>query len=342
MSYTKSVKAKLYQYFKQRFKMKPSTKGYERCNCMFCGGSYSYGININTSRTGCFRCGEKKTPVELLMELEGFDTTVQVRAFLSIQQEYEHYDRLIGPRDKPKNVEKLSLPEGFKLLGMDNSFLCKSATAYMKKRGFDIDQLIMRGIGYCDDGEYWGYIVFPFYSRGELVFYQGRRFIDSAGPKMKNIESERFGVGKSQVMYNEESLFMYNKIWLVESITNSLTVGDSSIATLGKDVSTYQLSRIIGSPCSSVVIGLDDDAYLKAILLGMSIVHYKKVKVLQFPEGVDINQLGKKESRRIEKKSDYLSYSQLLKLKLDHEGKSALYSHKERPSSYSFKRGANQ
>lgn len=340
MSYTKSIKSKLYQYFKQRLKMKPSTKGYERCDCMFCGGTYTYGININKSMTHCFKCSERKTPVELLMELEGFETTQEVRNFLSIQQEYEHFDRVIGQSKKPIISEKLQLPESFKLLGMDNSFLCRSATAYMVKRGFTVDQLIMRGIGYCDDGEYWGYVVFPFYSRGELIFYQGRRFISAAGPKMRNIESERFGIGKTQVIYNEEALFMYNKLWLVESITNSLTIGDNSIATLGKDISSYQLSHIIGSPCKSVVIGLDDDAYLKAILLGMQLVHYKRVKVLQFPSGVDINQLGKKESRRIEKESNYLSYSELMKLKLEYEGKTALYAHKERPSSYNFKRGA--
>lgn len=340
MMYTKSIKGKLYYYFKQRLQTKPSTKGWERCDCMYCGGKFTYGINIKNFKSHCFKCGEWRSPLDLLMELEGFDTIIEVRKFLSIQQEYEAYDKLLGST-KPQEYEEVELPKGFKLVGMDNSLLCRSATNYLKLRGFKVEDLIQRGVGYCDDGEYWGYVVFPFYSRGKLVFYQGRRFISSAGPKMRNVESERFGIGKTQVIYNEEALYIYNKVWVVESITNNLTIGDNAIATLGKSISSYQRSHIIGSPCKSIVIGLDEDAYLEALVFAMQIVPYKRVKVLQFPEGKDINDLGKKESRRIEKETNYSSYTELLQKKLEHEGKVALYAHKERPSSYNFKRGAS-
>ena len=137
--------------------------------------------------------------------------------------------------------------------------------------------------------------------------------------KFKNPSVEDFGLGKSMLTYNADSLAIYNKIYTVESIPNCLTIGNNSIATMGKAISTYQLSMILRSPVKKVIIGLDDDAIFEAIKLGLKLVQKKKVKILNLPSGKDINDIGKNATKELEKSSPWLDYKALLKMRLKYE-----------------------
>ena len=337
--YNKSIKGKLFKYFKERLHTKPSTKGWERCDCFFCGGKYTYGINVGISRTKCFRCEEHRTPIELLMYMEGFETYHQASQFLKVQQEYTGYTDT--QRVKKTETKTVELPDDFTPINITTSLLGKAAQRYIKKRGFDIDQLAARGVGYCTTGLYGGYIVFPFYVSGKLIFFQGRRFT-AMGTKMKNPSEEEFGIGKSKIIYNEDALYIYDEVDLVESITNCLTLDDNSVAILGKSISQYQLSKLIASPCEIVNIILDPDAVDKAIDLGLKIVNYKKgIRLIVLPKEKDVNDIGKDATNKIKDSNPLLRYNDLLKLKnkyRKHEG--TIDPHISRPSSYSSFRGA--
>lgn len=311
MKYNKAIKGKLFKYFKQRLNLKPSTKGWYRSNCPLCGGNYCFGVNISLNRTKCFKCGEQKTPIEALMEMENLATLNDARNFINLQEQYDQYEDYQVVRYERKEVK---LPESFRLIINKEGILGKSAQNYIKKRGFDITKMGMQGVGYCLKGDYAGYIVFPFYKRGKLVFFQGRKFIGE-GPKMKNPMNETFGIGKTQLIYNQDALFMYNEIRVVESITNALTLGDSAVAILGKKISPYQLSMLINCPCKRVTIILDSDAILEAALFAMQLVHYKKVRVILMPKDKDVNDLGKTETRTLIMKTPWQTYNQLMKLK---------------------------
>lgn len=337
--YNKSVKGKLFKYFKERLHTKPSTKGWERCDCFFCGGKYTYGINVSISKTKCFKCDEHKTPVELLMYMEGFTTYSEASQFLKVQQEYTGYSD--NQRIKKSEVKRVELPDDFTPINIKTSLLGKAAQRYVKKRGFDIDQLATRGVGYCTTGPYGGYIVFPFYVSGKLIFFQGRKFT-AFGTKMKNPSEEDFGIGKSKIIYNEDALYIYDEVDLVESITNCLTLDDNSVAILGKSISQYQLSKLIASPCEIVNILLDPDAILKAIDLGLKIVNYKKgIRLVELPEGQDVNELGKEGTNELKENSPILRYNDLLKLKNKHRrDEGTVDPYINRPSAYSPSRGA--
>jgi DNA primase len=134
---------------------------------------------------------------------------------------------------------------------------------------------------------------------------------------MKNPPEEEFGIGKSNLIYNHDALYMYDKVYLVESITNAETLGDQAVAFQGKKLSEYQISNLIYSPCSKVVILLDDDAWEEAVQLAMRLVHYKRVKVVKMPEKQDVNDLGKKATLKLTKVVDYQRYMDLFKLKLN-------------------------
>jgi len=294
------------------------------------------GIHLEHNKAKCFKCEEFKSPIDLLMDLEKFEIISEAFKFLSIQQEYDAYEsRSII---KPREYKQVELPLGFNLISMGDHAIARAARHYMKKRGFSIDRLASQGVGYCDEGEYFGYIVFPFYRKGELVYYQGRLFM-GVGSKMKNPKDEEFGIGKSQVIFNQDALYIYEKIYAVESITNSLTMGDRGVAMQGKFVSEWQLSQLIMSPCEQLVIILDPDAMDKAIELGLKICNHKDVKVVKLPDSVDVNDLGRKKTLSFVKKTKWQRYMDLYRLKLNLNGTQTEHTHHGRGPNYVDRRG---
>lgn len=304
--FNKSIRGKLFAYFQSKLRTKKSSNNWYRSDCIFCGGHQSMGINIEQFKAHCFKCGEKHTPITLLMSMESFETKAQAHGFLKIQQEYEAYDRMAIGTEK-RVVREINLPESYTSIISGDSVRAKAARAYMKSRKFDLNKLALDGVGYCTKGEYEGYIIFPFYRKGKLVFFQGRKFM-GGGPKMKNPEVADFGIGKTQLIFNEDALFMYSKVYITESVTNSLTMGDMGSGLLGKSCSSYQLNKLVLAPFTSAVIILDPDALKEAYMLAMQLVQFKKVKVVELPKEKDVNDIGKKATIKIIKDTPYENY----------------------------------
>lgn len=324
--YNESVRGKLYQYFQQRLSLKKSTGGWVRCDCVLCNGHQTMGINLTKSKVHCFKCEEQLTPFQLLMELENIPDKNGVWTFLNLRQEYERYQDYKTEKLDRKEVQ---LPKEFRLIDDVDSKLGKYAQNYVRKRGFRVKELATKGVGYCTHGKYLGYVIFPYYENGNLVFFQGRKFID-IGPKMKNPEKSEFGVGKADIVYNSDSLYIYNCCYLAESITNCLTLGDRCCGLSGKSISPKQFNKILTSPCEKFIVILDPDALDKAIKLCMQLVHYKEVKLVVLPKGKDINDIGRKETLRLVRKESWLSYRELLKKKIELNEKSAQHTYYRR------------
>lgn len=337
--YNKSIKGKLFKYFTDRLHIKPSTKGWMRSNCPYCGGKYCFGLHFDKYKAHCFKCEINENPIGTLIHMESFQTIQQAWNFLKVQQEYEAYEGYII--QKPLERKEVILPESFQPMNYKDGLLGRAAQNYMRGRGFNLDELTLRGIGYCLDGEYAGYVIFPFYHKGKLVFFQGRRCFGS-GPKMKNPANEDFGIGKSSLIYNQDALFIYKTINIVESITNCLTLGDNTIGISGKSISDYQLSMVLNSPCDNVVILLDDDAIAKAIQLAMMMVNFKKVKLIKMPKEKDVNDIGRKATKELIKTTTYEGwvYYNRLRLNLTDEER-PIGSYQREYTGYSSSRGVS-
>lgn len=312
MSLNDALKKKVTEYFVTKYNCAPyANKGWYKGYCPSCG-EYKFGFHIADNRVNCFKCGPMGNLLKAVMELEGFDTLPQVYHFLKTFEGMEYYE---GPRAIEKDIKTIALPESFRLLTIGKTNIGQLARAYMEKRGFKPFNLSMMGVGYCTSGDYAGMIILPFYRKAKLVYFIGRRFLALGINKFNNPDAELFGIGKTELIFNEDALQVYDTIYIVESVINALTLGPSAISIQGKKISQIQLSKILRSPCKRVVICLDPDAYQEAIQLGFKLVEHKKVKVIKFPEKKDVNDLGRKWVREQRRNTPFHSYMDLLTMK---------------------------
>lgn len=334
--YSKTLQGKFFNYFNQKLDLKKSTNGFFRTDCPSCGGSHTFGFNPKEGKAHCFKCEQRWSAVRLMMMMEKFETLNEAWKYLDIQKEYDRWEKL--STTKKTEYKQIELPQHYNLISMGDSHIGQAARDYMMGRKFKINSLALRGIGYCDAGPYLGYIVFPIYAKGRLVYWQTRKFID-IGPKMKNPPESEFGIGKETIIYNMDALFIYHTVLAAESITNSLTWGDNSIAGLGKSFSPYQIDKIVTSPCKNIILGLDPDAQDKSINLAMQMCQYKNIKLIVPPNGEDINSMGKHEAKKLARQTPWGTYMDFLKMKNALNEKRGQYTYQRKSSGIMPARG---
>ena len=313
---SRDTQSKLHTYFIKTIGATDYNHGWLKSDCPHCGKPQKFGINLSQNRTNCFVCGEKLSPINLLMMLEGFQTFSEATHFLNTGDFYDlSYKETTVPLKTSES--SINLPEHFVLFGTrDNSYVGKAARATLIKRGFNIDEVRKLGWGYCNDGEYLGYMIIPFINDNRLVYFNARRILGS-GPRYNNPRNEDDEIGKSYIIYNEDALYLYKKVYLCEGAINATTMGEQGISSGGKDISKYQINKILQSPVERVVIMFDSEwfAKLKAIELALQLIPMKKVKVVFFPPEKDVNDIGRKKSKILARETPYMNYNDLIKLK---------------------------
>lgn len=313
MKITQQFKNQLYNYFVKRLGAYKYRNGWLRVPiCPYCHREQKMGINLNTYRTNCFRCGEHPSPAQMVMDIEGLDTYSELITFLRNGD----FTELTFTEEKVElsEAKPVYLPEGFKLITQGTSTLANSFRKYVIKRGFNPNELARHGVGYCTKGEYFGYLIIPFYTEGSLRYWNARLVIGS-GPRYNNPPKDITGLGKEFLIYNSDALGLYNQVFICEGAINALTMGENAIATMGKSISRYQINELIKAQAKRYIILLDPDAKDKAIDLALKLVNFKSVKVVYLPENEDVNSLGRKKTMKLVWDTRYQDYQDLIKLK---------------------------
>lgn len=313
MKITNKFKSQLYSYFTKRLGAFPYKHGWMRVPvCPYCGREEKMGINLSLYRTNCFRCNKHPSPAQLVMDVENLETWSELMKFLNGGE----FNELEFNEEKVELLEKkpIYLPDGFTNIKFGKSQLAKSIRGYIKKRGFNVTDLSKQGIGYCNEGKLFGYLIIPFYYRSELRYYNARAVLTN-GPRYNNPDKDLTGLGKEFIIYNHDALSMYRTTYICEGAINALTLGERGIATMGKAVSAYQVNELIKAPCERYIILLDPDAKDKAVNLALKLVYFKKVKVVFLPEGKDVNDLGKKATLKHVWSVRYQNYQDLIKIR---------------------------
>lgn len=318
--HNQEVGGKLYAWAVEHLDMAPvGNKGWLGGNCPHCGKERKFGIHVGSNTSNCFVCGTKMKLINLIMFVHNLKTYSEAMKVLDGFKGF----KIQVERDREIEVEQKIgdeiLPEGFRLLMVGKSKTAHLARETMKKRGFKIPEATALGIGYTGKGKYAGRVIIPYYESGKVVYFNARA-ITQSGTKYDNPKEEEIGIGKSQVIYNIDILRYATKVWIFEGVLNAITIGMLATNIGGKYPSPWQLNQYIKSPCQKFIIALDDDAYDEAINLGLKLTAAgKRVKILKFPEGKDANDLGKKETLKLEKAHSYMNYNDVLKLKITHD-----------------------
>lgn len=313
MKITNQFKSRLKTYFIKRLGAFDYKHGWMKLPvCPYCHRELKMGVNLSMYRTNCFRCNEHPNPSQLVMDIEGFDTYHELINFLNSGK----FDELEFHEEKVELAEAkpLYLPEGFRILNLGQSQVAKSIRGYVKSRGFVISELSKHGIGYATKGAYFGYLIIPFYYRGQLRYYNARNVIGQ-GPRYNNPNKDITGLGKQFIIFNHDALEMYRSVFICEGALNALTMGDRGIATMGKAISAFQVNELLKSQCERFIILLDPDARSYAVNLALKLVAYKKVKVVFLPDGFDVNDLGKKQTLKLVYQTRYQSYQELIQIR---------------------------
>lgn len=313
MKITNQFKSRLKTYFIKRLGAFEYRRGWMKLPvCPYCHRELKMGVNLSMYRTNCFRCNAHPNPSQLVMDIEGFETYHELINFLNSGK----FDELEFHEEKVELAEAkpLYLPDGFRILSFGKSQVARSIRGYVKSRGFSIQELSRHGIGYATKEPYFGYLIIPFYYKGQLRYYNARNVIGT-GPRYNNPNKDITGVGKEFIIFNYDALEMYRSVFVCEGALNALTMGDRGIATMGKAISAYQVNELLKSSCERFIILLDPDAKKYAINLALKLVAYKKVKVVFLPEGKDVNDLGRKETLRLVYQTRYQSYQDLIQIR---------------------------
>lgn len=280
--------------------------------CPYCKRENKMGVHLSLYRTNCFRCNAHPNPAQLIMDVENLETWSQLITLLN-NGDFTEFEFKEDAIELSKKVP-VYLPDGFKNISFGTSELAKSIRRYVIRRGLNIQNLSRLGIGYCDKGPLFGYLIIPFYYGSELRYFNARNVLGK-GPRYNNPNKDITGCGKEFIIYNYDALSMYRTVYVCEGAINAITMGERGIATMGKAVSAYQVNEFIKSSCERFIILLDPDAKEKAVELALKLVNFKKVKVVFLPDGEDVNSIGRKEVMRLVWRSRYLDYRNLIKLK---------------------------
>lgn len=153
---TNEFKTKLYNYFIRSLGAYKYKHGWMKLPvCPFCHREHKMGINLSMYRTNCFRCNYHMNPAQLVMDVEGFDTYVELLKFLD---NGNFTDKAFSEEKiELSDAKPVYLPDGFKLINQGTSQVARSIRSYMSSRGFTIEELSKHGIGYvATEGPFLG------------------------------------------------------------------------------------------------------------------------------------------------------------------------------------------
>ena len=299
--------------------LRPSTHGWYDGVCPYCADmklAVTFEYNLVKCWKGCFN---RQFIIDFIVDIEGvrrFEAYEILESYDEMPLDYTYTER------SQVEVSEVALPAGYQGLLRGDGVIGDRAKTYLSGRGFDLEHLDNLGVGYCIDQHedkqknFFGYIIIPLKKNGKLSYFLARDFMGNF-PRYKNPPRDWFGVGKSEFLFNEAALHIYDTIYLTEGWADAATMGENGVSYQGLDLSIYQSTAIIESPVNEIVIIPDIGAYKEGLKQAEKLYKHKKVKVVDLSRlnttGKDVNNIGKRSVQYQVDKTEYLSWARLYK-----------------------------
>lgn len=251
--------SKVYTYFSNNYVLgKRSPKGWRAMDCPFCGKEKKGAVSIDAQFYKCWSCGAAANVAEFVEQIENVDY-YQAKQIINSCKPSPFDLEAVADIVATTAVNNITLPDGWQSILDGVGMLGDRARRYLEDRGYDLEALDFKGFGYCNkhheepSKDFFGYIIVPFRKDGALAYYLGRDYIGNY-LRYKNPPSDWVGVGKADVIYNEEALHLYKTIFIVEGWSDAEMIGKKGTATLGWSLSNTQLSKYHKSDSNKVLI----------------------------------------------------------------------------------------
>lgn len=315
---------KCYTWFSNEFILKKSTLGWYSFKCPICNelvDRNKMAVNFNFGVVKCFVCSYKSRIIDFVMTYLTVDYVKAKDILNNCIESAIELENLKGL--EAKVVSSVSLPTGYNSILDGDGILGQRARAYLSDRGFDLNELDKKGIGYCNesdmdkDSDFLGYIIIPFIEKGKLRYYIGRDFVGNF-LRYKNPPKDKFGVGKGDVLFNADAMRIYSEVYVAEGWADACEMGRVGISTQGWSLSKDQKDDMLKSDCESFVfipdVGTDNTGrtfYSKAVELAIDFIEHKEVHVLDLSVysdlGKDANEIKKENILKLRKQSKPLT-----------------------------------
>lgn len=294
-------------YFKSNFNLSKSTNGWYRFSDPFDNASdKSMGVNFHFDKVVGHRSGYRSNMSTFIETYEKL-SPLQVIDLVDTYSE-SSYEKVETIKEVPDDYVA-DWPEYYKPLIDCNRFF----RMYVEKKAkLDFHYLDQKGFGGCELGRYADRIIIPVYVQGVLKYWQSRAIYNSMQPKYLNAASDLVAVTKSQVIYNQDALDYYDKIYVCEGWSDAETIGEDAVAIFGWKNSVVQWNLFLRSAVKEFVVVADKGFYNTQVAQWIK-VSTKKVKVLNMDNapGKDVNEVGLEYVEDLEEKTDYLTFMNL-------------------------------
>jgi len=208
----------------------------------------------------------------------------------------------------------LELPQGSKpIIGDKESRARMHAINYLEGRCVNLEKIEKYNIYYTVSS-----VVFPYFEYGNIVYWQERNLLN----KIFMFPDSSTGANKTDFLYGFDMVNPESTIYIVESIFNCISIGDSCLASGGAVLAGEQLNRLKMLRPKKIVLAPDND---KAGISSLIKNYYQIKEICPIfyslpPKPDDWNDIEQKtkDSRRImlenEKKLDLLASIKLQEL----------------------------
>jgi DNA primase len=233
--------------------------GWIGIQCPFCGDHSNHGgINLKTGFYGCWICGQRAKPIELIMALENCSFENAKKIYNDFRDDSSELvtrqNQTLPPPLTPQGSTGRIIPENF-LLPL--RFPQKN---FLKKRGVDPKELAKkyRITRSHDASPFPGRIVVPFFLDRKIVTYVLLDWTGKSAVKYLPCKKEKAIISHKKTLYNIDNV-KKGKVAIVEGFFETWKIGDGAVATMGIQFTRAQIRQLIWKEVREAYVIYDKD-----------------------------------------------------------------------------------
>lgn len=263
----------------------------------------------------CWGCGKSGATVELVMLLErtdrmsaigiivdgyvGGDAPTELRAELAVRA---------PAKTELTRLPKIHPPRGFELVAYQQEHAF-AVNYLLGSRGIDWGAVQTYRLGCALHGRLKGYVVFPCFMDGGLVYWQARATWDPPAHlnrdqrkawekatgyrKTLNPLNREQAAAASEVLFNYDQARVQPHVVICEGPVDAMKVGPHAVALLGKAPTEVKVERLLRMFAQRYTVYLDrgDEERAKAEQLAEQLSDFAPTFIAEPPEGYDPGKL---------------------------------------------------